>query len=246
MFPSPAPFFPLPIVMPVFEGVLIKDKLQEFLFRFDLWSRIQNLSSEQKKLCLSFAIRSPTAQSYFWLHRSDLYSQTVSWDQFCSSFLIQCPLDVYDKLRLSDFFQIRQQLNEPTSVFIQRLLYQLDLNDIKILPQTDLLFVDEILNFLPQEAQFYIISKGTPASMNELLDLAKSYDAYKTSRNRTNSSPTLPTTNENFSGTPHPLPLQSSFAVNSPHPSKKPTFCSNCGRSKHRRNRCWSMQRNVL
>jgi len=205
---SHAVYSPL-LPMPTFTGPLSPDKLKEFLFIYKLWCSAHHLSSQQKKLFLPLSVKSSTAQQYFTLSEKDLLNPFVSWDEYCSTFVSRCPFDVYDQVCLQDVYNFRQQHNEPSSVYIQRIVYHI--RDNHMLQEPDK--VNELWRFLPYEALYFILRNNEPTSINELIELCKFYDALA-SKYKKNSefqaSSQFPQVPDNFSESTPPLLINSS------------------------------------
>jgi len=219
--------------MPTFHGPVRHFPVKEFLFKFSLWGAAHLLTSQQLKYCLPLAIDSPTAISYFHLARNDIVDTAISWEAFSTSFLQNCPKDIHDNPSILEIFKTVQSTTEPSSVFVQRLLYFLDLQS-PLLPAKDI--VEGILPLLQPEVYHFLIMRGLPPTTQDLLDLCRAYDQSTLCSATSSSTPIL------CAATSTKTPLNYHSVSILPMRSRhRDRFCRNCGRSGHKFNRCWNL-----
>jgi len=80
--------------MPKFNMELSKQGLRLFIRRYELWAAAKRLDEQASKLAFPLAFINLTAQQYFLIHDADLMNNEVTWSQFVTKFVDNCPMEV--------------------------------------------------------------------------------------------------------------------------------------------------------
>jgi len=164
---------PINMEMPKFNMELTKQGLRLFIRRYVLWAAAKRLDEQASKLAFPLAFNNLTAQQYFLIHDADLMNNEVTWSQFVTKFVDNCPMEVTEHSSIFKILSKQQQVNERGSLYLQKMRYMIGQN----FPQYhEKEVVSMMMEGLHKDLRHYLECRGTPLTYEQLLKNVQTYE----------------------------------------------------------------------